>query len=107
MLKRFGGLDKFTKLWISHIRAAPPGSAIALRNLKTIAELVMIASEMRKPIDPEELSDDELATEIFDAAVNAVGKHPELALEAAQRLGAKVTWPEEDSARTRSADWFV
>ena len=57
----------------------------------------MVASQMRKPIDLEELSDEALEDEIGHHIVNVMASNPELVLRSAEILGATVTWPAEDA----------
>jgi len=78
MIKQFGGVEEFVKLWHKQFMLATvesPGSARVLRAFRDIVDLVRLSTEYRDSApDVASLTDEELGQEMLKLAIKTMPK---------------------------------
>jgi hypothetical protein len=96
MLQKFGGIDGFSKIWMTEIeraRQAVHGRTLGLRSCLAILTL-QIAVEQHQPASIE--SDEVIEQRIRNGLAELIKANPALAVEAAEQLGWEVIPPNQE-----------
>ena len=91
MLQRYGGVQGFAESWAQQARRAMedrPGSTPALNCFSSVANLVKHTKDARAAV--KELDDKNLEDELAATVTRFIQDRPQLAVEAAKRLGWQV-----------------